>query len=80
HFQGEGLIDGGANSPPGHLVREYQPSSNMLMPKEWNLTGCTYFSCRPKLLLIRRSHSIEISEITIANSAFWTVTVVESEN
>ncbi|CAF3365749.1 unnamed protein product [Rotaria socialis] len=80
YFQGEGLINGGANSPPGHLVREYQPSSNMLMPKEWNLTGCTYFSCRPKLLLIRHSHSIEISEITIANSAFWTVTVVESEN
>lgn len=80
YLQGEGLVDAGANSPPGHLVREYQPSTNMLMPKEWNLPGCTYFSCRPKLLLIRHSHSIVVSDITMANSPFWTVNVVESEN
>ena len=32
YLEGEGRIDGGANSPPGHLVRGYRESSNMLEP------------------------------------------------
>lgn len=78
-FTGEGRIDAGANSPPGHLVREYQPSSNMLMPTEWVLPNCTYFSCRPKLLVVRYSERISFTGITMSNSPLWTVTVVESE-
>ena len=28
-LDGPGVIDAGANSPPGHLVREYRPASNL---------------------------------------------------
>jgi polygalacturonase len=79
-IEGEGRIDAGANSPPGHLVKEYHESSNMLMPAEWNLTGCIYFSCRPKLLVVRHSYSVTLTNVTLSNSPLWTVTVVESEN
>ncbi|UJR09318.1 hypothetical protein I4U23_013561 [Adineta vaga] len=34
HIHGEGRIDVGANNSPGHLVREYHSSSNMLIPTE----------------------------------------------
>jgi polygalacturonase len=80
HIDGEGRVDAGANSPPGHLVREYQELSNMLMPTEWNLTGCTFFSCRPKLMVIRHSYSVTLINVTLSNSPLWTVTIVESEN
>ncbi|CAF2797429.1 unnamed protein product [Rotaria sp. Silwood2] len=36
--------------------------------------------CRPKLLIIRYSYSIVLTNITITNSSLWTVTVVESDN
>ncbi|CAF3431987.1 unnamed protein product, partial [Rotaria sp. Silwood2] len=80
YLEGEGHIDAGANSPPGHLVREYRESSNMLIPTEWTLPNCSYYSCRPKLLIIRYSYSIVLTNITITNSPLWTVTVVESDN
>ncbi|CAF1277958.1 unnamed protein product [Rotaria sp. Silwood1] len=80
YINGEGYIDAGANNPPGHLVREYRESSNMLIPTEWNLPNCSYYSCRPKLLVIRYSYSIVLTNITITNSPLWTVTVVESDN
>lgn len=79
YIDGEGAIDGGANNPPGHLVREYRQSSNMLIPTEWNLPNCSYYSCRPKLIIIRNSYSIVLSNITIKNSPLWTVTIVESD-
>ena len=78
-LEGEGLVEGGANHPPGHLVRDYQESSNIFMPTEWFLPNCTYFSCRPKLLVVRHSEFISIQDITIANSPLWTVTIVQSE-
>lgn len=78
-LDGPGVIDAGANSPPGHLVREYRPASNMLMPTEWSLPNCTYFSCRPKLFVIRYSQSITLMNITMSNSPLWTLTIVESE-
>ncbi|CAF1196638.1 unnamed protein product [Adineta ricciae] len=80
HLRGEGRIDAGANSPPGHLVHEYRPASNMLIPTEWTLPNCSYYSCRPKLLVVRYSSSVELTNITIMNSPLWTVTIVESEN
>jgi polygalacturonase len=80
YLEGEGRIDGGANSPPGHLVREYRESSNMLMPIDWNLPNCSAYNCRPKLLVVRFSHSITVVNVSITNSPFWTVTIIESEN
>lgn len=76
---GEGEIDGGANNPPGHLVKEYQSQSNMLIPIEWNLPNCSGYSCRPKLFVVRYSSSINIFNITIKNSVLWTITVIESD-
>ena len=78
-LEGEGRIDAGANSPPGHLVLEYRPATNMLMPTEWTLPNCSYFSCRPKLLVVRYSQWISFRDLTMSNSPLWTVTVVESE-
>jgi hypothetical protein len=49
---GNGSINGGANSPPGHLVEKYLPDLNFLVPSEWKLPNCTGYSCRPKLLVI----------------------------
>lgn len=79
-IDGEGRVDAGANSPPGHLVLEYDQSSNMLKPTELNLTGCIYFSCRIKLMVVRYSDSVILTNVTLSNSPLWTVTVVESEN
>ena len=79
-LEGQGQIDGGANNPPGHLVKEYHSASNMLIPIDWNLTNCIGSSCRPKLIIIRYSSAIKLINLTIANSALWTHTIVESEN
>ncbi|CAF1096185.1 unnamed protein product [Didymodactylos carnosus] len=76
---GYGMIDAGANSPPGHLVREYDSSTNMLLPLEWKLPRCTYFSCRPKLMVIKDSSFVSLANLTITNSPLWTITAVESE-
>ncbi|CAF1376963.1 unnamed protein product [Adineta steineri] len=80
YLEGEGRIDGGANSPPGHLVRDYKESSNMLIPIEWNLPNCSGYSCRPKLLVVRNSSSVNLINITITNSPLWTITIVESDH
>ncbi len=79
-LEGEGRVDAGANSPPGHLVKVYDPSSNMLIPIEWNLPKCNGYSCRPKLLVVRYSSSVKLLNITITNSPLWTITIVESES
>jgi polygalacturonase len=78
-LEGEGRIDGGANSPPGHLVKEYHQSSNIFVPMEWNLPKCSGYSCRPKLLVVRYSSSIKLINLTITNSALWTNTFIESD-
>ncbi len=78
-LEGEGRIDAGANSPPGHLVKEYHASSNIFVPIQWNLPQCSGYSCRPKLLVVRYSSSVKLINLTITNSVLWTNTIVESD-
>ena len=79
-FEGEGRIDGGANNPPGHLVKEYRQSSNIFVPIEWSLPECSGYSCRPKLVVVRYSSSVKFFNLTISNSVLWTNNIVESED
>lgn len=43
----------GANDPPGNFVDRYEASTNFLVPKEWPLPLCSFFSCRPKLVVFK---------------------------
>ena len=47
---------------------------------DWNLPNCSAYNCRPKLLVVRYSNSVTLINITVTNSPFWTITIVESEN
>jgi len=76
-IRGSGIITGGANDPPGHLVGHYDPENNFLVPSLWNLTGCTGYSCRPKLFVCQRTEYLTLTGITLANSPFWTTTLLE---
>jgi len=78
-LEGEGRIDGGANSPPGHLVQEYRQSSNIFVPMPWKFPKCSGYSCRPKLLVVRYSSSIKLINLTISNSVLWTNVIVDSD-
>eukprot|EP01120_Amphizonella_sp_Union-15-10_P013826 TRINITY_DN6515_c0_g1_i1.p1 TRINITY_DN6515_c0_g1~~TRINITY_DN6515_c0_g1_i1.p1 ORF type:complete len:480 (-),score=72.39 TRINITY_DN6515_c0_g1_i1:76-1515(-) len=75
---GSGSVNGGANSPPGHLVAQYLPESNYLVPKGWNLPNCSGYSCRPKLLVIRDCLQVTIHRVSLLNSPLWTVTIINS--
>lgn len=57
---GGGRVNGGANDPPGHLVASYDEATNFLMPAMLNITGCTGFSCRPKLVVFRLCTSVVV--------------------
>ena len=77
---GEGQIEGGANNPPGHLVKSYRSDSYTFVPIDWNLEHCSPGSCRPKLIIVRYSSMIQFVNLTIANSPLWTHTIIESEH
>jgi polygalacturonase len=79
-IRGGGIITGGANDPPGHLVSSYDPNNNFLNPQTWNLTGCGGYSCRPKLLVCQRTNGLTLTGITLGYSPFWTTTLLECNN
>ncbi len=82
---GPGVINGGANDPVGHLVQSYDEKNQFIVPQEWpNLPGCSSeysYSCRPKLVVIKRCQDVLFSQgIQLLNSPLWTTTVIESNN
>jgi hypothetical protein len=73
-ISGPGTINGGANSPPGHLVKAYVPSTNFLVPKDIPLPYCTPFNCRIKLVVFLNSTGLAVvGGLHLANSPFWTL-------
>ena len=40
---GPGSINGGANDPPGHLVKEFNATTNYITPIDWTFEGCTSY-------------------------------------
>lgn len=70
---GDGIINGGANDPPGHLVERYDQETNFLTPKEWLFPGCVGYACRPKIAVFRGSTNITLDAIQLWNSPFWTL-------
>ena len=79
-LEGEGRLEGGANNPPGHLVKEYRQASNIFLPIGWPLPKCPGPTCRPKLVVVRYSSSIKFLNLTISNSVLWTNNIVESDD
>ena len=76
-LEGEGRIDGGANSPPGHLVRGYRGIIKICL---FLLIGIYQIVLTIivdlNYLLFVTAHSIIIMNITITNSPFWTTTII----
>jgi polygalacturonase len=78
---GPGSINGGLNDPPGNGINGYHQDTNMLVPLEWALPLCTYYNCRPKLIIVQASSQIVFSGgVHILNSPLWTLSLDESEN
>jgi polygalacturonase len=71
---GPGVLNGGANSPPGHLVKHYDPSLNYLVPLDIPLPFCTPFNCRIKLVVFYRCRGVFVGDgVHLLNSPFWTL-------
>ena len=68
---GGGVISGGANDPPGHLVKSYDPATNFLTPAL--LKDCSESWCRSKLAIFRDAQGVRLEGITLANSHSWTL-------
>ncbi len=78
---GPGSINGGLNDPPGNGINGYHEETNMLVPLEWALPLCSYYNCRPKLIIVQASSHILFSGgIRILNSPLWTLSLDESED
>ncbi|KAH3746136.1 Glycoside hydrolase, family 28 [Pelomyxa schiedti] len=78
---GKGMIDAGANSPPGHLVDHYDETYNYLYPIDWAfLYPCSSFSCRPKLAVFKDCSNVLLQSVSLFNSPFWTLTLVHAQN
>jgi polygalacturonase len=80
--QGEGVqgeINGGMNYPLGNFVKSYDPVANFLTPVEWDLPYCSFFSCRPKLMVLRLSSDIVLQGFSLMNSVLWTLTFSQSQ-
>ena len=78
---GPGSINGGFNYPPGNGISGYHQETNMLVPLEWTLPLCTYYNCRPKLIIVQESlHILFSGGVNILNSPLWTLSLDESED
>jgi len=64
--------------PPGHLVESYDPKTNFITPLLWNLTRCSGYSCRPKLVVVKNCKGVVFSGAKFLNSPLWTTTLVQS--
>jgi len=73
-------LNGGLNDPPGNGISAYDEQTNMLMPIEWDLPLCSFFSCRPKLMVVSHCESFTIYGVSIGNSAFWTLELVQTRS
>lgn len=76
---GGGIVNGGANDPPGHLVAYYNASINLLVPSMFNFTGCSGFLCRPKLVVFRQCADVVVDGAALVNSPLWTLTFSECD-
>lgn len=70
---GKGTLEGGANSPPGHLVKMYDKENNFLVPRDIPLPYCTPFNCRIKLVVFLNCSSVLIEGVHLLHSPFWTL-------
>ncbi len=77
---GDGTINGGANDPPGHLVKQYIPSLNFLVPLDIALPKCSPFNCRIKLVVFLNCSEIVIEKVKLLNSPLWTLEFALSRN
>ncbi len=77
---GPGALEGGFNSPPGHLVASYNAELNFLMPLDLPFPRCSPINCRIKLVVVDSSDSILFGGgAQLRNSPLWTLQVGRSE-
>lgn len=77
---GVGVVNGGGNSPPGHLVKKYEESTNFLYPQDLPFPGCSPFSCRVKLVVFFNCSDVLLSGVSLINSPLWTLEFSLSKN
>ncbi len=68
-INGSGIIDGGANSPPGHWVYHYDEENNFFQPMDIALPSCLLGcgSCRIKLIVFQHVDGIILKDVTLTN-------------
>jgi hypothetical protein len=70
---GEGEIDAGANSPPGHWVSSYDQENNFLIPMDIPLPSCVVGSgsCRVKAIVFQKVSGLLFEKISISNRCLF---------